>query len=154
MMNLKDLKEIIAMFEQANISELDLERQGVKIRLKKADETVTTPKALSQTKGESVPALPSKQVPVLEQQVKADEKAVEIKSPMVGTFYNAPAPDAALFVAEGDEIHEGQIICIIEAMKLMNEIKSEINGRIKKVLVGNRQPVEFNQPLFLVEVEK
>ena len=72
---------------------------------------------------------------------------------MVGTFYRTPAPDASPFVEEGDEIEKGQVICIIEAMKLMNEIKAEVSGRIKKILVENGQAVEFNQPIFVVEVK-
>ena len=142
-MNLKELKEIIVLFEQADISELDLERQGVKIRLKKGAETEPPIRHQSQDQPE-VPPLPKE---------KPEEKnTVEIKSPMVGTFYKAPAPDAAPFVEEGEEVREGQVICIIEAMKLMNEIKSEVSGRIKKVLVENGQPVEFDQPIFLIQL--
>lgn len=142
-MNLKDLREIITMFEQADISELDLERQGVKIRLKKPTQSAADPETRLQMKAETVVSAPKEK--------EVEEKTVEIKAPMVGTFYISPTPDAALFVEEGDEISEGQVVCIIEAMKLMNEIKSEVSGRVKKVLVENGQAVEFNQPLFLVE---
>ncbi len=145
-MNLKELKEIIALFEEANISELDVERQGVKIRLKKG----VTGEVIQQHV-----AVPSQSSPlgnVKEGEIK-EENLVEIKSPMVGTYYTSPAPDADLFVREGEEIEKGQVICIIEAMKLMNEIKSEVDGRIKKILVENGQAVEFNQPLFLIEVK-
>ena len=144
-MNLKELKEIIAMFEEADISELDVERQGMKIRLKKgvtgeiSQQHVVVPSKIS----------PQERV---EGKTVGEENVVEIKSPMVGTFYRAPAPDADPFVEEGDEIQKEQVICIIEAMKLMNEIKSEHNGRIKKILVESGQAVEFNQSLFLVEV--
>ena len=145
-MNLKELKEIIAMFEEASISELDVERQGMKIRLKKGvageigQQHVVVSSQIS----------PSEKVK--EEEVKGGN-LIEIKSPMVGTFYGAPAPDADPFVEEGDEIQKEQVICIIEAMKLMNEIKSELDGRVKKILVENGQAVEFNQPLFLMEVK-
>ena len=145
-MNLKELKEIIAVFEQADISELDLERQGVKIRLKKTAEPMQTvqtvqlqPREISQA---SVPPCAGEE---------GVEETTRIKAPIVGTFYRAPAPDASPFVEEGDEIHEGQVICIIEAMKLMNEIKSEVNGTVKKVLVENGQAVEFDQPIFVIQ---
>lgn len=145
-MNLKELKEIIAMFEEANISELDVERQGVKIRLKKG---------VTGEIGQQHVVVPSQVSPpekAKEGEVE-ERNLVEVKSPMVGTFYGAPAPGADPFVKEGDEIEKGQVICVIEAMKLMNEIKSELNGRIKKMLVENGQAVEFNQPLFVVEVK-
>ena len=144
-MNLKELKEIIAMFEEASISELDVERQGVKIRLKKGAAGEVTQQQVSVRT--EVP--PAKKVE--EEEVKK-ENITEIKSPMVGTFYMSPAPDAEPFVEEGDEIEKGQVICIIEAMKLMNEIKSDLSGRIKKILVENGQVVEFNQSLFVVEL--
>ena len=144
-MNLKELKEIIALFEEANISELDVERQGVKIRLKKG----VTGEVIQQHV--VVPAQVSPIGKVKEGEVR-EENLIEIKSPMVGTYYRTPAPDVDPFVREGEEIEKGQVICIIEAMKLMNEIKSEVDGRIKKILVENGQAVEFNQPLFVVEV--
>ena len=99
-----------------------------------------------------VPSLISPSGKVKEGEVK-EENLIEVKSPMVGTFYRAPAPDADPFVKEGDEVEKEQIICIIEAMKLMNEIKSELSGRIKKILVESGQAVEFNQPLFVIEVK-
>ena len=144
-MNLKELKEIIALFEQADISELDVERQGVKIRLKKGTETELPVRNQPQPQPETLP---------LPEEKQEEKNTVEIKSPMVGTFYKSPAPDAEPFLEEGDEVREGQIICIIEAMKLMNEVKSEVSGRIKKMLVENGQPVEFDQPIFLVQVNE
>ena len=79
------------------------------------------------------------------------DNALEICSPMVGTFYRAPSPDAEPYVREGDSIQPGKVLCIVEAMKLMNEIESEVSGKILKILVENAQPVEYNQPLFIVE---
>jgi acetyl-CoA carboxylase biotin carboxyl carrier protein len=84
-------------------------------------------------------------------EASADSHLVAIEAPMVGTFYRAPAPDAAPFVTEGDLVKEGQVLCVIEAMKLMNEIEAKAAGRIARVLVENAQPVEYGQPLFLLE---
>ena len=131
-MNLKELKEIIEMFEHANISELDLERQGARVRLRKGS-----------SGGVGSPGTEVSVYPPAKESVSGERKAeggkgensVEIKSPMVGTFYRAPAPDAEPFVKEGDEIAKDQVLCIIEAMKLMNEIKSEMDGCIVKILV-------------------
>ena len=142
-MNLKELREIIAIFENANISELDVERQGMKIRLKKGPGGTEV--------SQSTAEIPS-EIPPAPTAAELSGKYTEIKSPMVGTFYTAPAPDAEPFVEEGDEIQEGQVICIIEAMKLMNEIKAETKGRVQKILVENGQAVEFNQPILLIEV--
>ncbi len=134
-MNIKELKELIDIFENANITELDLEREGVRIRLKKGE----------------VPKPPAIQVET-KREVPEEVKGVrEILSPMVGTFYRSPSPESRPFVEIGDEVEEDQVICIIEAMKLMNEIKAEIKGKIIKVLVESGQPVEFGQPLFVVE---
>ena len=146
-MNLKELKEIIAIFEQADISELDLERQGVKIRLKKPAETVETVQTVQlQPQGISQTAVPSRA-----EEKRSEEETIRIKAPIVGTFYRALGPDVSPFVEEGDEIREGQVICIIEAMKLMNEIKAEVNGTVKKVLIENGQAVEFGQPIFVIK---
>ena len=147
-MNLKELKEIIAIFEEANISELDLEREEVRIRLRKgrAPEVVGAPQIAEE-------AVVQRVVPALSEEAKKEEEKglVEISSPMVGTFYRTPSPEAKPFVEEGDEIKEGQVICIIEAMKLMNEIKAEIKGKIARILVENGHPVEYGQALFLVK---
>ncbi len=146
-MNIKELREIIEIFENSRITEMDLERQGVRISLKKtaqeyAREIRIEAPAADEFAGVSV-----------ETQGPDDEGSAEVRTPMVGTFYSAPTPDSDPFVEEGDTVSEGDVVCIIEAMKLMNEIKSEISGKVVKVLVENGQAVEFNQPLFLVEVE-
>jgi len=152
MMNLKEIKEMINLMNENNLMELEIEREGMRIKLKRSGGEISAqglpvveykiePAALSQLSAgggkESVP--------------KAAVNSVEIKSPMVGTFYRTPSPEAAPFVEVGQEIEVGQVICIVEAMKLMNEIKSEVKGRIVEVLVENAEPVEFGQPLFLVE---
>jgi len=149
--NLKEIKELIKMLDETDISELNLESEGVKVCIRK---------------GLAAPAvLPASAVPAAAPApaAKADagtapaaisarpENVVEITAPMVGTFYRAPSPEAAPFVQIGDTVSKGQTVCIIEAMKLMNEIEAEVGGKIIEVLVENGQPVEYGQPLFLVE---
>ena len=146
-MTIKELKEMINLMQENGLSELEIEKNGLKIRLKKG-----TGSAVVQ---EVVQAAPLPQVTAahgLEEGKPVEEEGVEIvRSPMVGTFYMAPAPDAAPYVATGKDVMEGDVICIIEAMKLMNEIKSEIAGRVTEILVENGQPVEFDQPLFKIQ---
>lgn len=147
-MNLKELREMIALMNENNLVEIEVEREGLRVRIKKGISGVpeiTQEKYTIQPSGAMPIAIPAKgaEAPTIKQ--------VEIKSPMVGTFYKAPAPDASPFVEVGDEIEPGQVVCIIEAMKLMNEIKAEIKGRISEIVVENAQPVEFGQALFLIE---
>lgn len=144
-MNLKEMKEMISLMNDNDLAELELERDGLKIRLKKnagrIEQIITTAQ-------ESL-----KRVSVAGEEPEQPEKQnlVEIKSPMVGTFYRAPSPDSAPFVDINSDIQPGQVICIIEAMKLMNEIKAEIRGKVKEILVENGHPVEFGQVLFRIE---
>jgi len=149
-MNLKEIKELVNLMNENGLMELEVEKEGMRIRLKK-----TT----SQSEAASGPIIIEKER-VTESQAAAEtpaakEKivsgAVEIKAPMVGTFYRAPSPEAAPYVEVGQVIETGHVICIIEAMKLMNEIKSEVKGKIIEVLVDNAEPVEFGQPMFLIE---
>ena len=147
-MNLKELKELIALMDEHQLFELEVEREGMKVRLRKSgsgSEGAVVVERMVQARGSSAPAA-SDPAPA-----PAKPKGTEIKSPMVGTFYLAPAPDAAPFVEVGQEIKPGQVLCIIEAMKLMNEIKSEIKGRIVQIPVENAQPIEFGHVLFIVE---
>lgn len=144
-MNIKEIKEMINLMNENNLSELELERDGLRVRLKKqpgGSLEATTEHLVA------VPSIKKEGVPETEDKFR---KTVEIKAPMVGTFYAAPGPDAPAFVDIGKEIDAGEVICIIEAMKLMNEIKSEIKGKIVEILVENGNPVEFGQTLFLVE---
>jgi len=147
-MNIKEIKEMIALMNENGLTELEMEKNGLKIRLKKGSDGNVTKifeqpaTAKPQTGKPEIPASPRLSI-----------KTSEIKSPMVGTFYQAPSPDSPPFVKPGDSIEAGQVVCIIEAMKLMNEIKSDVKGRIASVLVENADPVEFGQTLFLVEPE-
>ncbi|MBM3250195.1 MAG: acetyl-CoA carboxylase biotin carboxyl carrier protein [Candidatus Omnitrophica bacterium] len=148
-MNIKEIKEMINLMNENNLMELEIEKEGMRIRLKKT---------ASGAEGFAGPivverhALPEAARPVAPQAPEAAAaKTVEIKAPMVGTFYRSPSPEAPPYAEVGQTIEPGQVICIIEAMKLMNEIKSEIKGKILEILVDNAEPVEFGQPMFLIE---
>lgn len=144
-MNIKELKEMVNLMNENNLTELEIEKEGLRIRLKKGSSLETMA---------STPIIIEKEKIAEIEKPKIEEKAlktIEIKAPMVGTFYRSPSPEAPPFVETGQIIEIGQVICIIEAMKLMNEIKSEIRGRILEMLVENGEPVEFGQPLFLIE---
>jgi acetyl-CoA carboxylase biotin carboxyl carrier protein len=148
--NLKEIKEMINLMNENNLMELEIEREGMRIKLKRG-----TPESALGSPIIEYSVKPTQHLTSAASQEIAKEqisiKTTEIKSPMVGTFYRAPSPEAAPFIEVGQEIEVGQVVCIIEAMKLMNEIKSEIKGRLIEVLVDNAEPVEFGQPLFLIE---
>lgn len=150
-MNLKEIKEIIALMNDNNLNEIEIEREGQKLKLKKAaDGAIMAPSghyALESIPAPKVVAAPS--APAAHAAPVNPSNA--IKSPMVGTFYRSPSPEAASFVEVGHVVEIGQVVCIVEAMKLMNEIKSEIRGKIVSVAVENSEPVEFGQTLFVVE---
>jgi len=130
------------------LAELEVEHDGTRIRVVREH---APPATAAPSRPESpAPARPEGQ-PVDRGEPNVPSNLVTVEAPMVGTFYRGPSPDAAPFVAEGDTIKEGQVLCIIEAMKLMNEIEARVAGRLAKVLVENAQPVEYGQPLFLVE---
>ena len=150
-MDLKDIKAIIDLMKKNSITEFELERQDSKIRLKRglnggASPTVQYEEPMSPPP--SQPAVPvSSALPVIAPQALATGE-IEIKSPMIGTFYRAPSPEANSYVEIGTEVNPDTVVCIIEAMKVMNEIKAEVKGVITQVLVENAKPVEFGQPLF------
>jgi acetyl-CoA carboxylase biotin carboxyl carrier protein len=149
-MDLKELKALLRLMEGNDVEELEVEEGGrrVRIRRRSAQGAVNAPGAQR-----PVPAsLPGAKIPSTSN-VAASEAAglVPIEAPMVGTFYRAPAPGADPYVKEGDIVQKGTVVCIIEAMKLMNEIETEVAGRIVNVMAENGQPVEFGQALFLVE---
>ncbi len=138
------IEEMLQLMETRGLVELELEHQGMRIRLKKATQGAG-PQVVEYIAGVSQPASAAKP------QSEESERRIIIKSPMVGTFYRAPAPDAPAFAEVGQDIEVGQVICIVEAMKLMNEIKSEVAGRVAEILVENGDPVEFGQPFFALE---
>ena len=152
-MNIKEIKEMIQLMNENGLTELDLEKDGLKIRLKKSSTGVIEPVVLHETRPAAATAQMIREAAEAKDALAAAAQLpkANIKSPMVGTFYAAPAPDAPPFVHAGQEIQVGQVVCVIEAMKLMNEIKSEVRGKVFKILVNNGDPVEFGQPLFLLE---
>ena len=135
-----------------NLMELEIEKEGMRIRLKK--ESSAPERTAEPSSAKAMPHYSLTQEAIQAQAAMEETKKnlVEIKAPMVGTFYRTPAPEAPPFVENGQAVDKGQVVCIIEAMKLMNEIKSEVKGKIVEVLVENGHPIEFGQPLFLVEL--
>jgi acetyl-CoA carboxylase biotin carboxyl carrier protein len=150
-MNIKEIKEMINLMNENGLVELEIEKDGMRVRLKKVGSGIEAQAGgtIVIEKSGAAPAQTREQV--AETIEKLAVKTVEIKAPMVGTFYRAPSPEAPPYVEVGQVIEPGQVICIIEAMKLMNEIKSEIKGKILEILVDNTEPVEFGQPMLLIE---
>ena len=150
-MDLKDIKAIIDLMKKNSITEFELERQDSKIRLKRGLNGGSPPAVQYEepmAPPSSQPVIPvSSALPVIAPQALATGE-IEIKSPMIGTFYRAPSPEANSYVEIGTEVNPDTVVCIIEAMKVMNEIKAEVKGVITQVLVENAKPVEFGQPLF------
>ena len=149
-MDLNQIKKLVKLVESSQIDELEIQEEGFQIRVTKSKAVTGT--VMPQQIIQAAPAVPiaapqTAPAPAASQ----PDNTVEIRSPMVGTFYAAASPDAAPYVKEGDSIQPGKILCIIEAMKLMNEIEAEVSGKIVRILVENAQAVEYNQPLFLVE---
>ena len=157
-MDIKQIQELVKLINKTNIGESTIEEEGVKITVKQKKDPVqhiiqggqaipnqvfaaAAPPAVAP----SAPATPAAVVPA-----KADN-LITIKSPMIGTFYRQSGPTKPIFINVGDEVTVGKVVCIIEAMKLFNEIESEVSGKIVKVLVEDASPVEYDQPLFLVE---
>lgn len=158
-MKIDEIKELIEIVNKTDIAELAVESEGVRISIKKAIflQAPPVPQAAAHPAPQPVraepvePAEPAEPVAAPTQPDLDDDRYVKVTAPMVGTFYRAPAPDAEPYVSEGDVVEVGQPLCIIEAMKLMNEIESEVRGRIVKILVENEEPVEYGEPLFLIE---
>ncbi|WP_159022175.1 acetyl-CoA carboxylase biotin carboxyl carrier protein [Formosa sp. L2A11] len=160
-MDLKDIQNLIKFVAKSGASEVKLETDDVKITIKTGGDE----KGETTTYVQQIPVgAPVAQAPVMQPvvattpeaaaaaaQSEADSKYITIKSPIIGTLYRKPSPDKPLFVEVGQTIHEGDVLCIIEAMKLFNEIESEVSGKIVKILVDDSSPVEFDQPLFLVD---
>ena len=156
-MDIKQIQDLIKFVAKSGVNEVAIEQENFKITIKTNQEPTyvqaSIPQALpAQTIVQSVPAQPTEDTGVAKPAANADDaNYVTIKSPMIGTFYRSASPDKPMFVNVGDEISPGKVICIVEAMKLFNEIESEISGKIVKILVDNSSPIEYDQPLFLVE---
>ncbi len=156
-MDIKQIQELIKFVSRSGVNEVSIEQKEFKITIK----TNQPPTYVNASPAPAVQQIaPAHQAPANTIAVPAEPKApakddsanyITIKSPMIGTFYRSSSPDKPLLINVGDEVKAGQVVCIIEAMKLFNEIESEISGRVVKVLVDNASPVEYDQPLFLVE---
>ena len=157
-MDFKQIQELIKMVNDSNIGEVSIEQKDFSITIKQKDQNIqivaapmSAPifqpqqQAVQQTQAGSAPS----STPKAESSVPSN--TITIKSPMIGTFYRRPSPDKPNFVEVGDEVAPGKVVCIIEAMKLFNEIESEVKGKVVKLLVEDASPVEYDQPLFLVE---
>lgn len=154
-MNIKEIKEMLQLMNEFGLSEIEIEKDGLKIKLKKGVD--------GRISAEEIQPIPITPIPsaagigVSSSRTTEISKAKEpsnlstVNSPMVGTFYTAPAPDQPPYISVGQKVKEGDVLCIVEAMKLMNEIKSEVSGTLVEILVKNGQPVEFDQPLFKIQ---
>ena len=155
-MEIKDIQNLIKFVAKSGASEVKLEMEDIKITIKtghdeKGETTyIQQMPAMAAAPQQAAPAAPAA-APVAPVVVEEETKFITVKSPIIGTFYRKPSPDKPMFVEVGTQIGEGDVLCVIEAMKLFNEIESEISGKIVKVLVDDASPVEFDQPLFLVD---
>ncbi len=155
-MKLKEIQNLIKFVAKSGASEVSLEMENVKITVKTAKDTpnvVVQEPIVIPTQHQVSPPQPSTTKTDLSEPTTTDDNSnyITIKSPIIGTFYRKPSPDKPSFVEVGDSISEGTVLCVIEAMKLFNDIESEVSGKIVKVLVDDSSPVEFDQPLFLVD---
>ena len=149
-MDLKQIHDLIKVVNKSNIGEISIEDKDGKVTIKQKEDKITVTSAPAQT---VYAAAPSAAAPVASAPAAAPaaDNLITIKSPMIGTFYRRASPDKPLLAEEGTEVSAGKVVCIIEAMKLFNEIESEVKGTIVKILVEDSSPVEFDQPLFLVQ---
>lgn len=157
-MDFKQIQELIKMVNKSNIGEVTVEEKGFRLTIKQkedAPQIIAAPSPMAPSVVMQQPTLSAAmQSPVAEKPKPAEavtDNLLTIKSPMIGTFYRSPAPGKPVFVEVGDDVSAGKVVCIIEAMKLFNEIESEVKGRLVKILVEDASPVEYDQPLFLVE---
>lgn len=160
-MDLRKLKKLIDLVEESGINELEITEGEEKVRIVKGGGVVSLSSTLAMqpTQATHVPPAPSPLASIVAAQTETPASAAheapasghQLKSPMVGTFYRSPSPDSKVFVEVGQQVKEGETICIIEAMKLMNEIECDRSGTVRAILVENGQPVEFGQPLFLID---
>jgi acetyl-CoA carboxylase biotin carboxyl carrier protein len=162
-MDFKQIQELIKLVNDSNIGEVTIEQKEFRLTIKQKEEQITQMVAgqfqapfYSQPVAPQQLSAPTQSAPALtadkpKQESPTPSNTITIKSPMIGTFYRRPSPDKPNFVEIGDEVSPGKVVCIIEAMKLFNEIESEVKGKIVKMLVDDASPVEYDQPLFLVE---
>jgi len=160
-MDIKEIQNLIKFVAKSGASEVKLEMDDIKITIRTGSDSDTTivhqvpatqiPQQALAAPAAAAAAAPAEATPPPPVAASEDSKYITIKSPIIGTFYRKPSPDKPLFVEVGQTIAEGDVLCVIEAMKLFNEIESEVSGKIVKILVDDSSPVEFDQPLFLVD---
>jgi len=153
--NLDEIRELIKLLRESNVNEFELQQADYRIRIKHGTvvetETVSAPARPGAPGNGQEPATTTSEAASAEAATRAEETVHEVHSPMVGTFYRSSSPGGAPFVEVGDTVHKGQVICIIEAMKIMNEIESDVDGEVKKIHIPNGQPVEFSEILFSIK---
>lgn len=155
-MDLKLIKNILELISESDVNEVSLEEGDFKIKVKKQGEvqqvSYTQPAALQPAAQPAAPAQPQQQASAESSGSGDDQPAGDtVTSPIVGTFYESPSPDSDPFIKVGDKVSKGDTLCIVEAMKIMNEIEAEFGGTVQKILVDDAQPVEFEQPLFIIK---
>ncbi len=156
-MELNEIQDLIKFVAKSNVSEVELETKGFKLVVKnKAPEaqqfvTVTAAAPLAAAVQQAVAPAPVVAAPVAAAPADDTSKYITVKSPMIGTYYSKPSPDKPIFVKEGDVVKVGTVLCVVEAMKLFNEIESEVTGKIVKILLTDKTPIEYDQPMFLID---
>ncbi len=150
-MDLREVKQIVEMMKRADLTEFEIEEEGFKLRIARHSDTIITTTTAAPAVPASVASAAASPATPAGAPAPAKEEGLIIKSPMVGTFYRAPSPESPMFVDVGDKVAPDSVVCIIEAMKVMNEIQAEVRGTIAEVLVENAASVEYGQPLFRVK---
>lgn len=153
-MNLTEIRKLIKMVESSDIAELEISEGETSVRISRQSRimpTGVTPQMMATSPMVAAPASVASEIPVTSDETSEPDDTHLVKSPMVGTYYSASSPDAEPFIIEGQTVKKGETLCIIEAMKLMNEIESEYNGVVEKILVDNATPLEFGQAMFVIK---
>jgi|FLOH01.1.fsa_nt_gi acetyl-CoA carboxylase biotin carboxyl carrier protein len=154
--NIKEIRELVQILQDSSVNEIEISNFGKKVKVSKcmngvvATSTFQAPQQMTAAPAPAVKSAPTPE-PVTGAKAPEEAKGTKINSPMVGTYYSSPSPEAESFIKVGDHVVVGQTLCIVEAMKIMNEIESEVSGVVVDILVENTDPVEYNQPLFIVE---
>ena len=149
-MDIRKVKKLIELLEESDVAEIEIHEGEESVRISRGSTAVVAPMAAPVASAPMAAPAPAA-APVAAPAAEPEIQGHAVRSPMVGTFYSAPSPEASAFVKEGDTVSAGQTLCIIEAMKILNQIESDKAGKVTKILVENGQPVEFDQPLFVIE---
>jgi acetyl-CoA carboxylase biotin carboxyl carrier protein len=149
-MDIRKVKKLIELLEESDVAEIEIHEGEESVRISRGSTAVVAPMAAPVAAAPMAAPAPAA-APVAAPAAEPEIQGHAVRSPMVGTFYSAPSPEASAFVKEGDTVSAGQTLCIIEAMKILNQIESDKAGKVTKILVENGQPVEFDQPLFIIE---